>query len=80
MTVLWSFMALYWLQLVPYVIADFANGVVEKESAILCIISYLGVKSWDLQVCDRASTITHVDREKKNSANYNNKMFYFFLG
>ena len=44
------------------------------------IISYLGVKSWDLQVCDRASTITHVDREKKNSAYYNNKMFYFFLG
>ena len=43
-------------------------------------ISYLGVKSWDLQVCDRASTITHVDREKKNSAYYNNKMFYFFLG
>ena len=32
------------------------------------IISYLGMKSWDLQVCDRASTITHVDREKKNSA------------
>ena len=31
-------------------------------------ISYLGMKSWDLQVCDRASTITHVDREKKNSA------------
>ena len=36
------------------------------------IISYLGMKSWDLQVCDRASTITHVDREKKNSANYSN--------
>ena len=32
------------------------------------IISYLGMKSWDLQVCDRASTMTHVDREKKNSA------------
>ena len=31
-------------------------------------ISYLGMKSWDLQVCDRASTITHVDREKKNIA------------
>ena len=34
-------------------------------------ISYLGMKSWDLQVCDRASTITHVDREKKNSAYQN---------
>ena len=43
-------------------------------------ISYLGVKSWNLQVCDRASTITHVDHEKKNSAYYNDKMFYFFLG
>ena len=32
------------------------------------IISYLGMKSWYLQVCDRASTITHVEREKKNSA------------
>ena len=39
---------------------------------ITVIISYLGMKSWDLQVCDRASTITHVDREKKNSANYSN--------
>ena len=28
----------------------------------------MGMKSWDLQVSDRASTITHVDREKKNSA------------
>ena len=38
------------------------------------------MKSWDLQVCDRASTITHVDREKKNSANYSNEIFYFFGG
>ena len=29
------------------------------------IISYLGMKSWDLHVCDRASKITHVDRVKK---------------
>ena len=35
------------------------------------------MKSWDLQVCDRASTITHVDREKKNSAYPNNKIFIF---
>ena len=28
-------------------------------------ISYMGMKSWDLHVCDRASTITHVDRVKK---------------
>ena len=53
---------------------------VDYENCIFEIISYLGMKSWDLQVCDRASTITHVDREKKNSAYYNNKMFYFFLG
>ena len=50
------------------------------QKYVISVISYLGVKSWDLQVCDRASTITHVDREKKNSAYYNNKMFYFFLG
>ena len=31
-------------------------------------------------MCDRASTITHVDREKKNSAYQNNKIFYYFLG
>ena len=37
------------------------------------------MKSWDLQVCDRASKITHVDREKKKGAYYNNN-FYFFLG
>ena len=53
---------------------------VTYECVVKNFISYLGVKSWDLQVCDRASTITHVDREKKNSAYYNNKMFYFFLG
>ena len=37
------------------------------------------MKSWDLQVCDRASTITHVDREKKNSAYQNIKIFHFFF-
>ena len=37
------------------------------------------MKSWDLQVLDRASTITHVDRENKNGAYSNNKIFYFFL-
>ena len=56
------------------------QGYFTGTGAIMWFISYLGVKSWDLQVCDRASTITHVDREKKNSAYYNNKMFYFFLG
>ena len=35
------------------------------------IISYLGMKSWDLHVCDRASTITHVDRVKKSNPWYN---------
>ena len=44
------------------------------------IMSYLGMKSWDLQKCDRVSTITHVLNEKKNSAYYNNRIFYFFLG
>ena len=41
------------------------------------IISYLGMKSWDLQVCDRASTIADIDREKKNSAYQNNRILYF---
>ena len=36
--------------------------------AVCGVISYLGMKLWDLQVCDRASLITHVDHEKKNSA------------
>ena len=30
-------------------------------------ISYLGMKSWDLHVCDRASMITHVDCIKKSN-------------
>ena len=34
-------------------------------------ISYLGVKSWDLHVCDRASMITHVDHVKKSNPWYN---------
>ena len=50
------------------------------NSVIQCIISYLGMQSWDLLVCDRASTIKRVDREKKNSANYSNEIFYFFVG
>ena len=29
------------------------------------------MKSWDLHVCDRASTITHVDRVKKSNPWYN---------
>ena len=29
------------------------------------------MKSWDLHVCDRASTITHVDRVKKSNPRYN---------
>ena len=37
---------------------------------VLCIISYLGMKSWDLHVWDRASTITHVDRVKKSNPWY----------
>ena len=31
----------------------------------MTIISYLGIKLWDLPVCDHASSITHVDRVKK---------------
>ena len=38
---------------------------------VIMIISYLGMKSWDLHVCDRASTITHVDRVKKSNPWYN---------
>ena len=30
--------------------------------------SYLGIKSWDLQMCERAFTIAYVDPEKKNNA------------
>ena len=45
-------------------------GVLQYQAPVKAarFISYLGMKSWDLQVCDRASTITHVDREKKNGA------------
>ena len=32
------------------------------------------MKSWDLQVSDRASAITHVDRENKNGTFYNIKI------
>ena len=31
----------------------------------------LGMKSWDLHMCDRASTITHIDRVKKSNPWYN---------
>ena len=41
------------------------------EQRMPCFISYLGMKSWDLYVCDRASTITHVDRVKKSNPWYN---------
>ena len=34
---------------------------------VFLFISYLGMKSWDLHVCDRASTITHIDRVKKSN-------------
>ena len=37
------------------------------ECIVRAIISYLGMKSWDLHVCDRASTITHVDRVRKSN-------------
>ena len=36
------------------------------------------MESWDLHVCDRASTITHVDRENKNIVYDNNNIFYLF--
>ena len=32
------------------------------------------MKSWDLQVSDRASAIKHVDLENTNGAYYNNKI------
>ena len=38
------------------------------------------MKSWDLQAYDRASTITHVDREKKIVPNTATKYFTFLLG
>ena len=52
--------------------------MIENEN-IFFFISYLGMKSWDLHVCDRVSTITRIDCEKKNSAYYINKIFDFFL-
>ena len=39
-----------------------------KNLKEISIISYLGMKSWD--VCDRASTTTHVDRVKKSNPWY----------
>ena len=36
------------------------------------VISYLGMKSWDLHVYDCESTITHVDRVKKSNPWYKN--------
>ena len=44
---------------------------VSCRSSVTRIISYLGMKSWDLHVCDRASTITHVDHVKKSNPWYN---------
>ena len=45
--------------------------LINKGSVPYCgsndIISYLGMKSWDLHGCDRASTIKHVDRVKKSN-------------
>ena len=40
----------------------------------------MGMESWDLQACDRASTITHVDREKKIVPTTAMKYFTFSLG
>ena len=42
-------------------------NIVRTLQRVEAIISYLGMKSWDLHVCDRASTITHVDRVKKSN-------------
>ena len=42
-----------------------------RQTKVAIIISYLGMKSWDLHVCDRASTITHVDCVKKSNSWYN---------
>ena len=44
---------------------------IKKSDEFRIIISYLGMKSLDLLVCDRASTITHVDRVKKSNPWYN---------
>ena len=38
-----------------------------SHCCVYFIISYQGMKSWDLHVCDRASMITHVDRVKKSN-------------
>ena len=64
-----------------HAITDWVNGWVTDliiwyssvcvRLCILTFISYPGMKSWDLHVCDRASTITHVDRVKKSNPWYN---------
>ena len=43
------------------------KSMISNQDRKLVFISYLGMKSWDLHVCDRASTITHVDRVKKSN-------------
>ena len=56
------------------VVADVSTwSIFERccNQRVTTFISYLGMKSWDLHVCDRASTITHVDRVKKSNLWYN---------
>ena len=53
------------------------NETTVSRNDLCTFISYMGMKSWDLQACDRASMITHVDQEKKISAKYRNNDLLF---
>ena len=55
----------------PYVCLRDVSYITQLLIVTGIIISCLGMKSWDLHVCDRASTITHVDRVKKSNPWYN---------
>ena len=47
------------------------STITNIDSIDIAFYIILGMKSWDLHVCDRASTITHVDRVKKSNPWYN---------
>ena len=53
----------HWMTRLTSICVNFHHAIASHY--IRSFISYLGMKSWDLHVCDRASTITHVDRVKK---------------
>ena len=60
------------IKLSRYLMHDFNMKHHQKDAIMQCsFITYLGMKSWDSHVCDRASTIKNVDRVKKSNPWYN---------